>query len=168
MERHPLVFSSELHYHYHHYCFLKVMSSSSSLTAAERKAALLDARREWDQIEREAKEAEEHHREEEQARELEELERLEEEERKEKEEVEQRAKEKEEKRKREAEEWKAEEEARLAEEALWRATLRCIAEDEEEHRSGGQMTGIEDTGVTPVGPVARGSQLQGAEEAAGC
>jgi hypothetical protein len=56
-ERHPLVFSSELHYHYHHYCFF--IMSSTSLTAAEHKAALLDACQERDQIEQEVKEAEE-------------------------------------------------------------------------------------------------------------
>jgi translation initiation factor IF-2 len=147
--------------------------SSTLLTAAERKAVLLNAQREWDQIEQEAKEAEEHRQEEERAqeeellKELEELECWEEEERKEKEEAEWRAKEEEEKWIWEKEEWKAKEEARLAEEALQRAALRCIAEDEE-CRSGGQMTGIEDTGVMPVEPIAGGSWLQGAEEAAMC
>jgi hypothetical protein len=96
------------------------------------------------------------------------LEHLEEEKRKGKEEVEWRAKEEEEKWKHEAEEWKAEEEARLAEEALQRAAFRCIVEDKEDHWSGGQMTGIEDTRVMPVGPVAGGSRLQEAEEAARC
>jgi hypothetical protein len=72
---------------------LKAMSSSP-LTAAECKAALLDAHQEQDRIEQEVKEAEERHWEEERAREkellkeLEKLEHLEEEERKEKEEAE--------------------------------------------------------------------------------
>jgi hypothetical protein len=71
--------------------------------------------------------------------------------------VEWRAKEEEEKRKCEAEEQKAEEEARLAEEALQRAALRCIVEDKEDRRSGEQMTGVEDTRVMPVQPVAGSS-----------
>jgi hypothetical protein len=72
--------------------------SSTSLTAVERKAALLDACQEQDWIEQEVKEVEERRREEERAqekellKELEELERLEEEERKEKEVAEWRAK----------------------------------------------------------------------------
>jgi hypothetical protein len=52
--------------------------SSTLLTAAERKAVLLNAQREWDQIEQEAKEAEEHRQEEERAQEEELLKELEE------------------------------------------------------------------------------------------
>jgi hypothetical protein len=51
--------------------------SSSPLTAAERKVALLDARQEWDRIEQEVKEVEEHRREEERAWEKELLKELE-------------------------------------------------------------------------------------------